>query len=51
MTDQSSKQQPLKPGEGTGGCLGLLVGLSALAALSFVLTAIGYFVAHALGWV
>ena len=50
MTEQSSKQQPLKPGEGTGGCLGLMAGLAVLGSVSFVLTGVGYFVARWLGW-
>ena len=51
MTEHSSKHEPLKPGEGTGGCLGLMGGLAVLASVAAVLTAVGYFVAHWLGWV
>lgn len=51
MTDKRTESQPLKPGEGKGGCLGLLVGLAVLALTSFALTGVGYLVAHAMGWV
>ena len=51
MTEQSPHNQPLKPGEGKGGCLGLLVGLALMALISFALTGIGYLVAHFMGWV
>ncbi len=51
MTKESRKQEPLKPGEGTGGCLGLALGLAALALISFAMTAVGYVVAHGMGWV
>lgn len=51
MTDQQSTNEPPLPGQGTGGCLGLLMGLSVLGAVSFVLAGVGYFVAHLLGWV
>lgn len=50
MTDASKSHDPLKPGEGTAGCFGLAGGIVSLALLSFVTTAIGYFVAHWMGW-
>ncbi|MCC7387288.1 MAG: hypothetical protein IT431_00825 [Phycisphaerales bacterium] len=51
MTEQSPQNQPLKPGEGKGGCLGLLAGVTVLALTSFALTGVGYLVAHAMHWV
>jgi hypothetical protein len=51
MTDQQSRNDPPLPGHGTGGCLGLVVGLIGLAAVSFVLAGVGYLVAHGMGWV
>lgn len=51
MTDQSTHDGPLKPGEGKGGCVGLGAGLVGLALVSFVLAGVGYLVAHLLGWV
>lgn len=63
MTEQSSTQsgqapaasggggQAPLPGQGTGGCLGLVAGLSVLVGISIVTTAIGFAVARALGWV
>ncbi|MBK7403651.1 MAG: hypothetical protein IPJ41_03195 [Phycisphaerales bacterium] len=46
MTDDIKKHEPLKPGEGSAGCLGLMAGVVSLALLSFVTTAIGYVVAQ-----
>lgn len=51
MTEPSKQNQPLKPGEGTGGCLGLLIGLAVLATVSFALTGVGYLVARMMNWV
>jgi hypothetical protein len=51
MTEPSKTNEPLKPGEGKGGCLGLMVGLAVLALTSFALTGVGYLVAHAMDWV
>lgn len=51
MTEPSKQNQPLKPGEGKGGCLGLLIGLLVLATASFVLTGVGYLVARLMRWV
>lgn len=51
MTEQTPHNQPLKPGECKGGCLGLFAGLLVLGAVSVALTAVGYMVAHGLGWV
>ena len=51
MTDQHSTNEPPLPGQGTTGCLGLLAGLAVLAAVSLVLTGVGYLVAHLFGWV
>ncbi|VAX40278.1 hypothetical protein MNBD_PLANCTO03-880 [hydrothermal vent metagenome] len=51
MTDQHSTNEPPLPGQGTGGCLGLLVGLSVLGAVSVALAGVGYLVAHLFGWV
>jgi hypothetical protein len=50
MTEPSKQNQPLKPGEGTGGCLGLLVGLAVLALVSFALAGVGYAVAQLMDW-
>ena len=51
MTEQTPQNQPLKPGEGKGGCLGLLIGLAFMATVSFILTGVGYLVAHLMHWV
>lgn len=51
MTEPSKQNQPLKPGEGQGGCLGLLIGLVVIASVSFVLTGVGYLVARMMDWV
>ncbi len=51
MTDQQSTNEPPLPGQGTGGCLGLLMGLGALGVVSVVLAGVGYFVVSIFGWV
>ncbi len=51
MTDQHSTNEPPLPGQGTSGCLLLMMGLGVLAVVSFALTGVGYLVAHLLGWV
>ena len=47
---QSEGSAPL-PGEGKGGCLGLLMGVGVMLVLSVAVTVVGYFVVHTLGWV
>lgn len=38
------------PGQGTGGCGGLFLGVALLLVLCGVCTVIGYMLVHALGW-
>lgn len=48
-TSTPATSAPL-PGEGTGGCLGLIVGVAFLLAVSIACTVIGYLVVHAFHW-
>lgn len=38
------------PGQGTGGCGGLIFGVVALLLLSVACTVAGYMIVHAFGW-
>lgn len=51
MTEQPTQIQPPQRHEPKAGCVGLLAGLVLLALVSFLLTGVGYLVAHLLHWV
>lgn len=48
--DKPEASAPL-PGQGTGGCGGLIIGVAGLVLISLVCTVIGYSIVHGFGWV